>query len=217
MAGGLSRYALDKFQTKQTVTGTGPIGIDEYVVQGEHFLKVVLEAGAAGSTVRVEGRIQGQTTWDLIQSVVGVDSAAFDITVYDFIRFRCSVYGGSEFLLAASGFYVIPATLSELDSLLSAINQQYKASSQITNIVTPGTPGTEFSHTLRSDIKAFRMRIRGNAIIQIADNTGETNTKFWTIRGGTVYSEDNFKDIVSGTMYMECNKANEVVEIREWY
>ena len=84
-----------------------------------------------------------------------------------------------------------------------------------TNIITPVVAGDEFSHVLTVGVIRYSIRVRGSARLQIADATGETSTKFWTVRKGTVETQGGL-DIVSLTLFMECSKASEVVEIIEW-
>ena len=120
---GLTKEGLNKFGLKQTVFGSGVIGIDQYVIKGEHFFRVVTEGAAPTHEVKIEGRI-GTAPLELLTTVVGSDSVTFDTTTYDFIRFTCTVFGGITFNFHASGFYIVPATLEELDDLLSAIKDR---------------------------------------------------------------------------------------------
>jgi len=67
---------------------------------------------------------------------------------------------------------------------------------------------TEYSQVLPANTKRFIIKSRGNAVIQLANNTGQTNTNYITIPGGAVYENTNFYS--SKTLYFEVDKADTV-------
>jgi len=90
------------------------------------------------------------------------------------------------------------------------------ANPTIVNPVSPGTANTEFSQALTGNIKQFMIRARErNAKVQIAFNTGESGTTFFTIEKGAVLSIDNI-NAISPTIYMQTNKTSVTIEIMYW-
>ena len=81
--------------------------------------------------------------------------------------------------------------------------------------VAAATAGTEYSQALSASTKAFTIQARGNSRIQIAFITGQTNTNFMTIAPG---DSREFEGLLlsSSTIYFECSKSSETVEILEW-
>jgi hypothetical protein len=115
---GVIRESLDKFQTLQSVSSVGIVGIPQYTVKAESTIRVVLDSNAAGSTVDVYGRI-GTAPFELIGSISGNTSATFDTATYDFIRFDCSVFSAA-FILYASGF--VPVSDDSVVTAIESLN-----------------------------------------------------------------------------------------------
>lgn len=88
------------------------------------------------------------------------------------------------------------------------------ATPTISNTVTV-LANTEYSYAFPVDTKRFIIKARGNAKLQVAYATGQTNTTFLTIPPGATYSETELK-LPSNTIYFESNKAGETVEITSW-
>jgi len=220
MSSGLTREGLNKFQVVQTVTGTGAIGNPsggQYTIKGEHYFKCETIGSGGGNIVLIEGRILSGS-WVTIATLTADEIVSFDATTYDYIRFSCTTYGGSEFTFLASGFYVIPATLEELDDLLDAINQQYKNAADTFAVTSPGVANTEFSQALSAGVKEFIIRARGPGpgLIRLAYAAGDiASGDYITIYPGEVRGVDNLKTFTQ-SLYMSCSKASQVIEIEEW-
>ena len=84
----------------------------------------------------------------------------------------------------------------------------------ITNLVSPGTASTEFSHTFAANTKKILIRCRGRATTQFSFTATESGTKYITIRPSTVYTENNI--LFNGTIYLQVDKASQTIEILEW-
>jgi len=97
------------------------------------------------------------------------------------------------------------SVIGEID-LITAKEQR------VTNLVI-GSTSTEFSHALQDGLKQLILRSREKATIQFTFVSGETATKFISLRPGAVLTLDNI-DFTSKTIYMESN-ATTVVEILE--
>lgn len=105
---------LGKFQTYQSVSGTGIIGIPQYTVKAENTLKVVVASAGGGNLVTVYGRIEGESVWGSIGTVSGNSTSSIDISQIDYVRFVCTTYGGSAFEMAVSGFLEATAATSAI-------------------------------------------------------------------------------------------------------
>jgi hypothetical protein len=101
-----------KFQTKQTVTGTGLIGISEYKTKIEASLRTTIVGAGGTNVIEVQAKIPNQNAWTIIETITGNDSVVTDITTWDFIRFICTTFDGSPELTAAGFFEVSPENSS---------------------------------------------------------------------------------------------------------
>lgn len=89
-------------------------------------------------------------------------------------------------------------------------------SHNIVNKISPVTTDTEFSQTITEGTQQLLIRCRGSATIKFTFVSGESGTKYITIRRGTVYSAANL-NLLGKTLYMQVDKASQVIEIEEWY
>lgn len=80
--------------------------------------------------------------------------------------------------------------------------------------VSAAVANTEYSQALTSGTKKFIIRVRGDATLKLAFDAGQSGTNYITVRGGTVYVEDNIN--FTGTLYFQTTKATQTVEILEW-
>lgn len=80
--------------------------------------------------------------------------------------------------------------------------------------VTCTLADTEYSLSLSADTKQFIIKARGQATIKIAFVSGDTDTLYVTIPPNAVYGESGV--IFNGTVYLQSNKPNQVVEVLEW-
>lgn len=91
-------------------------GIKKYLTQAEVFApdvdifndsKIKIIVGNAGVTnvINVYGRIQGQKTWDLIDSITGNGTKDFNVKLFDFVRLDCTVFDSTGRVeVTGSGF-----------------------------------------------------------------------------------------------------------------
>ena len=85
----------------------------------------------------------------------------------------------------------------------------------IYNVISPATPNTEFSQALSLNTKQFIIRTRGNGTLKIAFNNGESGTNYVTLQKHAVLSQGDL-DLTGITLYMQCDKISETIEILEW-
>lgn len=73
---------------------------------------------------------------------------------------------------------------------------------------------TEVSQGLSSGTKAFTIRVRGTAKLQLAFNSGQSGTQYITVSPGASYTAEGLE--FNGDLYFQTNKASQIVEILEW-
>jgi hypothetical protein len=89
-----------------------------------------------------------------------------------------------------------------------------KVTPKITNI-NVALANTEGSHTLEDETKAFIIRTRDRATLQIAFVATESSTKYITIPPNATYTEDSL-ELTGKTLYFQTDIPNSDVEILEW-
>jgi len=85
----------------------------------------------------------------------------------------------------------------------------------IYNVASPGTANTEFSQALNDNTKKLMIRVRGVAVLKFSFTSGQSGTLYVSIPPGANYCVDGL-NISSQTLYMQCNKASQTVEVIEW-
>jgi hypothetical protein len=80
----------------------------------------------------------------------------------------------------------------------------------IFNVLT-GLANTESSQALPSNTKRFIIKARGNTRIQMSYSIGTSGSNYFTIEPGASYEDENY--YVSQTIYFQCNKATQTIEI----
>ena len=93
-----------------------------------------------------------------------------------------------------SGNFLVPATSQRMTNLSMV------------------TANTEYSHALLSDVKILQIRARGDSNIKMAFVSGESGTKYFTMPKNSSYELKDIK-FSSSTLYVQADKANEVLEI----
>lgn len=103
--GDMLKDPLGKFQTYQSVSSTGIIGIPTYNVKAENSLVIKTIDSGASNLVTAYGKIENEDVWNVLITLSGNETKTIDISSYDYVRFVCNVYGGSVFKLIVSGFF----------------------------------------------------------------------------------------------------------------
>ena len=86
-------------------------------------------------------------------------------------------------------------------------------SAKITNFVV-ASASTEEEHQLTANTRRLLMRSRNGSEMRVAFVSGDTSTKYLTVKRGTVYSEDGLD--FSGKVFFQTT-LTDVVEIIEWF
>ena len=95
------------------------------------------------------------------------------------------------------------------------VTAQTIATPKIYNVTSPGTANTEFSQALTANVKKFLVRARNMVELKLAFASGDSGTTYVTIPRGATFVENGINSS-SLTLYMQCTKTSEVVEILEW-
>jgi hypothetical protein len=77
--------------------------------------------------------------------------------------------------------------------------------------ITLSSANTEFSQALPSNTRKFILKTRGSSILKFSFVSGESGTKFITLKPGAVYTDDNL--YASETIYFQSPTSGDVVEI----
>lgn len=85
---------------------------------------------------------------------------------------------------------------------------------RIINVTTPVTADTEFSIPLTNKTIHLEFRVRSNANLKFTYTSGESGTNYYSLPFGTTYSITNV-NLQSKTLYLQCNKASQIVEVIE--
>jgi hypothetical protein len=83
----------------------------------------------------------------------------------------------------------------------------------IYNVPVP-LAATEVSQTLSDSTKKFIIRVRGDAKLQLAFDSGQSGVEYITVPPGASFTEESI--LFTGTLYFQTTKPNQVVEILEW-
>jgi len=102
-----------------------------------------------------------------------------------------------------------------LDTTGINFNLERPTNQVITNKVL-ALANTEYSHVLQNKLRQLIIRSRDNARLQIAFVSGESSTKYFTVRGGNALVLGDI-DFNGETLYLQANKTNSTVEILELY
>lgn len=70
---------------------------------------------------------------------------------------------------------------------------------------------TEYSYALGPYVKKFLLQARGTDDLQLAFVAGESNSKFFTLKGSAVYFEDHIFGPI--TLYLQSASVGSIVEI----
>lgn len=97
------------------------------------------------------------------------------------------------------------------------------AGAQDTNVVSSPTienisviaANTEQSHSLPANTKRFTLKNRGNGLLKLSYQSGQSGTTWYSVEPGTTYGESEIrKDTL--TFYFQSSNAADVLEIISW-
>lgn len=75
---------------------------------------------------------------------------------------------------------------------------------------------TQYSVSLPASTRRFHFKNRGLGKLQVSFITGQTNTNFFTLHAGAVYSEENVSLSSTLTLFFQSSLAGQTVELLRW-
>jgi hypothetical protein len=99
---------------------------------------------------------------------------------------------------------------------VNVLNLPQPVSTPLISNVSLATGGTEYSITLLSNVKRYRLKLRDDARLKIAFGAGQTNTNYITIPMGCEYNEENITLSSNLTIYVQASKNSQVLEVLSW-
>jgi hypothetical protein len=219
-----------KFGIKKLIKSSGSLGI--FDITSDSQIRVIIENAGPTNTVAVYGRIQGQNSYQLIDTVVGTSNKLIDVALFDFLELEVVAYDtlGSYIDIAGSGFtttsggstvasnvtvtnFPNPQNVNVVNN--AAVTTELSANTPTISNITLVNIGTEYNIILPVNTKRFSVRVRnGSAVVTLGF---ETSSTYLTIPRGCSYS-DNTLMLQTGkrTLYLKSNVGNIVIECVSW-
>lgn len=99
-----------KFGVKKLATTSGTLGV--FNIISDKQIRIIVENAGVTNIVAVYGKIQGQNTFTLIDTVTGTSNKLIDVSLFDFLDLELITYDslGNYVDIAGSGFNVITAS-----------------------------------------------------------------------------------------------------------
>jgi hypothetical protein len=154
-----------KFQTKQTVTGTGLIGISEYKTKIEASLRTTIVGAGGTNVIEVQAKIPNQNAWTIIETITGNDSVVTDITTWDFIRFICTTFDGQDDIInllddIANGGVEGSVTYGEISGIAASTE-----TTVVSKTITAGFKGRlKNAWATGSSCAVFKLKVNGSTV-----------------------------------------------------
>lgn len=82
--------------------------------------------------------------------------------------------------------------------------------------VSCAVAGTEYSYSLPSGTRCFRLYVRNTSRLQLAYVSGDSGTNYITVEPGYIYESPVIPLDSNPTIYFQCYKASQIVEIESW-
>jgi len=145
MSGASRTRSSDAFQTTQTITATGFVGIPPnnnnassnfpgfWGVKGEGKIRVDTTGADPGVSVDIEVRIGSSPTWTVLATHTGDLIEEYKILSWDFLRFKITSFAGSEFTFRSAGYFLIDADVDT--SLLNLEGTQLQVLEKICELL----------------------------------------------------------------------------------
>jgi hypothetical protein len=219
-----------KFGIKKLSKSSGTLGV--FDITSDSQIRIIVENAGPINSVAVYGRIQGQNSYQLIDTVVGSSSKLIEVALFDFLDLEIVSYDSlSNYVDIAGSGFTVAGTSGALPSSVSVTNFPNPQNVAVVNTPTvitdlaAGTPtisnmtlaliGTEYNMLLPVNTKKFTVRVVGyTAIITMGF---VSNGTFITIPRGCSYTVDMVL-LQSGnrTIYLKTNVTNALLEVVSW-
>lgn len=215
-----------KFGVKKLIQTSGTLGVFDIISDTQ--VRLIVENAGVANTIAVYGRIQGQNSFQLIDTVVGSTTKLIDVALFDFLDLEVITYDslGNYVDLAGSGF-TSQGSGGSVASVVSVSNFPNPQNVVVTNSppVVAGNPlvlnmslasaGTEYSLQLADSTKKFSLNAVGASIVITFGWV--SGGPVITIPKGCSYTVDGV--LLQGsyrTIYIKSNTNATVIEILSW-
>jgi hypothetical protein len=219
-----------KFGIKKIQVSSGSLGL--FDITNDKQIRVIVENAGPTNVVAVYGKIQGQNSFQLIDTIVGSTNKLIDVALFDFLELEVVTYDtiGNYIDIAGSGFTTSTGgggTASDVNVLnfpnpqnVAVVNTpnvitDLSANSPLVTKITLVNIGTEYSLVLPTNTKKFSIRVVDySAVATISFIPAGTTL---SIPRGCSYTVD-LVQMQSGnrTLYLKSNKSNTVIECVSW-
>jgi len=99
----MAKQIDQKLHVELAITAAAQIG-EVYNLSGEILVVGVTENVGAANEVEIQGRLFGTSQWSVVETVVGNSMVAADFSIYDQVRFVCTLYDSSAGFIYVSAF-----------------------------------------------------------------------------------------------------------------
>jgi hypothetical protein len=218
-----------KFGVKRLIQTSGTLGV--FDITSDTQIRLITENAGATNTIAVYGRIQGQNSFALIDTVVGNTTKLIDVALYDFLDLEVITYDslGNYVDLAGSGFKVSsggtsggnvnvtnfpnPQNVNVVN--IPTVNTNVVAGNPVILNMALGIAGVEYSLVLPDGTKKFSLNAVGATIVI---------TFGWVSGGPVITIPKGCSYTVEGvsltganrTIYLKTNTNGTTIEILSW-
>jgi hypothetical protein len=140
-----------KFGLKKFVKTSGSLGIFDIITDTK--VQIIVENAGPVNTVALYGKIQGQNSYVLVDTVIGSSGKVIEVGLYDFLELEVLAYDslGTYIDIAGSGFYTT-AGGGSVPTSISVNNFPASQNVVVTNPVSTtaivrASDGTPITHT----------------------------------------------------------------------
>ena len=117
-------------------------------------------------------------------------------------------------LVDALGEFIDSGNRLPVDAIIN-VSSSDATEPEIFNILVP-LKDVETAQALSTNTRKFLIRVRtADSMLKLAFETGESATKFITVRYGSYYCEFGL-NLVNKTLYFQTTKDSKIVEILAW-
>ena len=96
--------SINKIGLNRSITQAQELGV--YDLADNDKVRVVVEDAGGSNEVEISVKLDGQSSWKLLKTIVGSDSENLDTDTYDFLKIECTVFDGTRIKVLASGFKI---------------------------------------------------------------------------------------------------------------
>jgi hypothetical protein len=133
----------NKFGIKEYLQGAS-VFAPEIDITDDTKIRLITNRAAPSNTIVLYGRIAGQDTWTIVDTLTGSGQKDFTVSMYDFVRLECTVFSaiGGLVELVGSGFQLTSGvhTITTPDGDLTGLDTLELISSDSSVIISSISP-----------------------------------------------------------------------------